>query len=365
MNNSYENIYDNLMALVEASESFFLKDAELDGVLYRMFNYRLCSYSDFLLPSALECRGIMFEINGKGECIDIASRPMPKFFNDKENPFTENVDYNKTTHIMRKEDGSLISTFMHKGFLRLKTKGSINSDQAVAAMEWLDHSDQKVLQVDTMIFTQTGHTVNMEWTSPENRIVLGYESDSLVILNVRNNFTGEYVPVDKYPVSFSKHTVEDLYTQVDDIDTFVSNIYDERGIEGYVFRLEDGQMIKHKCEWYLNLHRNKESVNSSKKLFEAVINEVADDLLTLFTDDPQSVNIINEMIERVDPIYNHIIASTEAYYKDNKHLSRKEYAIKATGMNDGLMSLYMNMYSDKDNDYKKFALRNFEMFIGE
>lgn len=353
------------MALTEMSESFFFKDVTSDGVNYRMFNYRLCPYSEYLYPSALECRGIMFEVDSDMQCVDIAARPMQKFFNDKENPFTEDIDYSKTVSVMIKADGSLISTYIHKGHLKLKTKGSIDSDQAVAAMKWIllpEHSD---LYVDLTRIAQTGNTINMEWTSPNNRIILGYEEDALVILNIRNNYTGEYTPYHSYPTSLRKYVVEDVLDGIADIDTFIGGIKDERGNEGYVIRLEDGQLVKHKTEWYLHLHRNKESVNSPKKLLAAVINETADDLLTLFTDDPSSVNIINTMIERVTPIYNRIIGTVERFCVDNKELSRKDYAIKALGLDDKLMPLYMNAYTGKENDFKKFSIKNFEMFIDE
>lgn len=60
-----------------------------------------------------------------------------------------------------------------------------------------------------------------------------------------------------------------------------------------------------------------------------------------------------------------MIHTVETFYEDNKHLSRKDYAIKAQSMNDGYMPLYMNMYIGRDVDYKGFAKKNFKMFIGE
>ncbi|UQJ95715.1 RNA ligase 1 and tail fiber attachment catalyst [Klebsiella phage CPRSB] len=34
------------------------------GTPVRIFNYRMASYTDWLKPGALECRGIMFEMDG-------------------------------------------------------------------------------------------------------------------------------------------------------------------------------------------------------------------------------------------------------------------------------------------------------------
>ncbi len=91
MNLYQQTMYDELMDLVEVSESFYYKDFPLDDSIYRVFNYRMCSYTDFLQPSALECRGHMFEVSDDtrtATAIRLASLPMEKFFNLNENPMT-------------------------------------------------------------------------------------------------------------------------------------------------------------------------------------------------------------------------------------------------------------------------------------
>jgi Straboviridae RNA ligase 1 len=89
MNEYQTKLYNDLMTLCDTSESFFFKDEPIGHNKYgfktfRIFNYRLCSYSDFLNESALECRGIMFEVDLKGNPIRLASLPMNKFFNYRE-----------------------------------------------------------------------------------------------------------------------------------------------------------------------------------------------------------------------------------------------------------------------------------------
>lgn len=87
MNQYQLELYENLMALCAKSEAFSFKDFKLDTRTYRIFTYRLASYSDFLNPGALECRGAMFEINDFfGEIVpeNLASLPPHKFFNWEE-----------------------------------------------------------------------------------------------------------------------------------------------------------------------------------------------------------------------------------------------------------------------------------------
>lgn len=76
-------LYEDLMALTSNSEAFYFVDQTLDNTTYRIFSYRLASYSDFCLPNALECRGIMFEVNN-GSPVRLAARPPQKFFNYRE-----------------------------------------------------------------------------------------------------------------------------------------------------------------------------------------------------------------------------------------------------------------------------------------
>ena len=68
------------MDLCKNNEAFFYKDHVLDDQTYRIFNYRLCSHTDFLSSGALECRGHMFNITVEGRPV-IVCLPMQKFFN--------------------------------------------------------------------------------------------------------------------------------------------------------------------------------------------------------------------------------------------------------------------------------------------
>ncbi|ADJ19543.1 split RnlA RNA ligase 1 and tail fiber attachment catalyst [Acinetobacter phage 133] len=75
-------IYDELMALCADDQNlFYFKDQTTAmGMNVRIFNYHFVSYTDWLKPSALECRGIMFKMVD-GVATEILTRPMSKFFN--------------------------------------------------------------------------------------------------------------------------------------------------------------------------------------------------------------------------------------------------------------------------------------------
>src|SRR5574343_754850 len=192
------SLYNALIELVKDDDAFYFKDSVLDGLVYRVFSYRLASYEKFLKPGAMECRGIMFDITDSENPV-IKSRPMEKFFNINENPLTTGLDFKRPLKIYEKADGSLISTYIHAGSeLRLKSKTSLSSVHCMRAMEWLDKPENKELKDDIYKIALGDYTVNMEWCSPEERIVLPYPVAHLKILNIRKNSDGSYINLDSY-----------------------------------------------------------------------------------------------------------------------------------------------------------------------
>lgn len=368
MNEYQTKLYNNLMELVQTNEAFYFADFE-DGVRYRIFNYRLASYSDFLKPGALECRGVMFEIHGEGygaTPVRLASLPMEKFFNLNENPFTMNLDLSTVVELELKADGSLMSTYLHPSKtgeieLRLKSKGSIASEQCLHAMKLLARDENRDFFNELRDIAMFGATVNMEWCAPQHRIVLGYEKPQLSVLNVRLNATGQYLSHDDlwaYP-KVAEHLIERLTTG--DPERFIKLIPDMQGIEGYVLRLASGQRVKIKTAWYLALHHTKDSINSPRRLFEAVLEEATDDMKSMFHDDPLAIKMIAEMETFVEKHFNHMVDTVERFYERNKGLDRKDYAILGQQELDRMhFGLAMNKYTGKEVDYKGFLKKKWK-----
>lgn len=367
-------LYDDLMQLVDSNEAFYYKDFEFGSSLYRIFNYRLASYTDFQAPGATECRGTMFEVeevDNKTQMIRLAALPMEKFWNLNENPATMNLDLSSVDLIEDKADGSLISTFLHVGnssynsLFRLKTKGSLNSSQASAALRWLQLEKNNELLHKLRTLTGSGYTVNMEWCAPTNRIVIGYEEPHLKILNVRDTTTGEYVNRDDSLVKHNKQ-MQEIWIDRHDVNDpveFVKSIPKMQNIEGFVVRLSSGQRVKIKTEWYLALHHTKDSINSPRRLYEAVLEEATDDMRSLFHDDPVAIKMIEEMEQKVDHLYNHYVDIVERFYERNKELSRKDYAILGQKeLPELVFPLAMQKYLDRPVDYKSWMKRHYKDF---
>lgn len=366
-----QQLFDNLMALCEPEDSpFSFKDHQMSGDTFRIFNYRIASYTDFCKPDALECRGIMFKMHD-GRPVRIASRPPQKFFNLNENPFTMALDHHKVVDLMTKADGSLISSYLigDRYSLGLKTKASLESEQAVAAMAWLKNPENEEFCNDVHELTIQGWTVNMEWIAPENRIVLAYQKPELLVLNIRNNESGMTLYQDQvYSRKGLKWVRGERIYDGEHAKKFIDSIPEMRDIEGFVVRYENGQLVKVKTIWYLNLHLTKDSIIIPRRLFECVVNETTDDLRSLFATDEWALGRIKEMEDLTKPKLNHMIACVESYYEQNKDLSRKDYAIKGQKELGVFFSLGMDRYLVEKGlrtsgpDYKAFAIKNFKTF---
>lgn len=357
MNAFQTNLFNCLQSLVQSNEAFYAQRFESNGHLYDIFNYRLASYTDFLLPSALECRGVMFEVDSVGNPIELKALPFFKFFNAFENPFVMDLDFGTVESIYVKADGSLMSTYVEDGKLKLKSKGSISSEQAMFAMDILRQDSefyQALLKADI-----DGYTVNLEYMSPNHRIVLGYMDAHLKVLGARSRQDGKFVEYDTLLEMFGADKVIEKVVPSDPVE-FCSNISSMTDIEGFVVWMADGRIVKIKCDWYLSLHHAKDSVNNPRRLFEAILDEGIDDLRSLFHTDLVAMKMIDEMQVKVDHVYNSMVKAVEEFYNKNKELDRKSFALlgqKDPSLVNGKLSYFglaMNLYIGKENDYKAF-----------
>lgn len=328
-----QELYDNLMALVVPGDytKFYYKDfLTVLQTRVRVFTYNYAQYSDWCQPDALECRGIMFEMDENDKPVRIMCRPMEKFFNLGECPFTMGLDLDQIDYSMTKADGSLISTFVDKGMVYCKSKGSIWSEQAVAANAYLLDYYHKGLYDRVLELANEGWTCNFEYVAPTNRVVVAYQEPRLILLNVRNNETGEYAPIKELQRdAVLRFYLVDVYVpeEYSDNQKMIDGLREEVGTEGMVFVMP-GLRFKVKTNWYSALHRVKDTLSNNRDLFETVVSGGSDDLKGLFDDNWSRTKI--ETFEGV--FYKYLRDSIDLlneFYNKNRGAERKNYAIDA------------------------------------
>ena len=328
-----KSLFDNLMNLCSDDNNtfFFVDTTSSMQSKFRIFSYYIASYSEWLKPDALECRGIMFELDDNNNPIRIAARPPKKFFNLFENPFTENIKDDQVGLAFKKEDGSLISSFIDKGEVFLKSKGSLFSQQVLDAQKWLYDERRKPLLDCLKWYAENDITINMEWVSPDNRVVLTYDEPRLIILNARNNITGEYIDLEDLVKDQTINQYMVNNHPFETINELIEEVQELKDQEGYVVYNSKGAepVFKIKCPWYVHLHSVKSSVSSDKNLWEAVAEGVSDDIKALFETDKASLDRIAKFESIYKKQFSFVYKTAIDIYNKLRGNSRKDYAIES------------------------------------
>lgn len=367
MNTNLSTLFDDLMALCESNEAFYFVDQKMGDTEYRIFTYRLASFTDFQNRNAVECRGHTFRKDADGW--KLASLPPSKFFNYSEHVgWKTDIDLNSTVYIMDKLDGSLISTVEandYHGAYFLKSKASFYSKQAVDAGKWLNGNTEKAerLRQGVNSAVMQGWTVNMEWLSADNQIVVGYDEQRLVVLNARHMETGEYMGRESMIRCFGEENIVQSFDIPDNMEEWLVEAEKMTGIEGFVICFANGLWVKHKTESYVAAHGIMSNLNTPRRLYELIVSETIDDYHYLFSNNEYMISRIEAETARIRHILIELQHVVETFYNENKDLERKDYAILAQErLPKHVMGLVMNMFLGKDISYKDYMLSKYDLF---
>lgn len=346
-------LYNKYEELTKDSEVFYsASQFTEEGYEVISYTYRLASYTDFLEPLALECRGHAFIKDCAGNVKQFAVG-FEKFFNYGENPFTEasKIDKLKPVGIYEKLDGSMILVGkLPNGELLTKTKTTINSEQAKAAQRIID-SNKDYYDFCSKIIDE-GYTPIFEYTGPDNWIVVRYNEEKLVLLALRHMETGEYLDI-------SGISAIPIVTKYDITLEDIERIQSEDKVkEGFVVVFENKQRVKFKNLEYVRRHRLKEGISNIKVLADLILNGDMDDVMSVFQYDEEVKKYIEETTVKIRKIFFDLETKVTNYYNCNKDLDRKSYAIKAKEELGLEMCLAMSLFIGREADIKNYIMKN-------
>jgi len=349
MNFTHIPSFDECVNMTKNKDIFIRKDEVLDGVPIATFSYRLASYKDFYgVKGSFNMRGITFRSDTK----ELLALPLHKFWNLNENEFvTDKIFENKKIlHVSEKYDGSLVYFFMLNNKLFCKTKLNCYAEQACWAMDIVNKkSDLKDFIVKQI---SSGFTPMFEFISPRNQIVVLYSREELKYICSRSMNTGLYDFCDYGLESVDKYS----FTDVEKIMSAINS--SDKNREGFVVVFEDHSMIKIKTTDYFNLHKIRENIYNENTLAEMILSEKLDDVKNFFKDDSNLLEYINNFESNVVNRYNFFKQSALSYFKDNKDLTRKEYAVKAKSViSDISFPLAMELYTNGEINEDKYTER--------
>ncbi len=212
-----------------------------DGL--HLFCYsKFCVYSGGWDELTILARGLILDPVAKR----VVATPFPKFFNLGE----RSGDWpDLPFEVFEKIDGSLIILYHHAGRWRCATKGSFESEQARWAEARLAHLDSLV----------PGTTYLLEAVYPENRVVVKYGREALVMLGAYDE-SGRELAHAELPAGFGvwpgrSKAIADRrpFGSISELIRAVKSL--KLSEEGFVVRFSNGLRLKVKGDEYLRIHR--------------------------------------------------------------------------------------------------------------
>ena len=271
--------YNEAVALTLGIDApFYESKFVVEGYDVSIFNYRLAMYSDFIDNLAFEMRGLTFVFNEDGSLFN-RYLLLHKFFNLNQVPESQYslVEDLGIRSIYNKEDGSVASFVrLPNGSVLGKSKMSFESDQA-AGMNRLYKSNADLKRfVDWSL--DNDYVAVFEYVAPNNRIVLRYLDEELILLRLRDNKTGEYLDLSKFSKEIGSLKVAP--SDVASLDELVDLAHIVEDKEGWIIEFSNGLFIKIKTSWYVSLHGLlTDDLYREHVLVKYILDEKIDDIL--------------------------------------------------------------------------------------
>lgn len=325
--------YNDCLDLCNLPNSpFYMLKYKVDGYDLHMFNYRLPTYTDFLIPFAKEMRGICFTFNENGTTNHFLL--LEKFFNIDETVESQYhlIKNHNLKYANNKEDGSIMSFIkLPNGKIIARSKMGVSNDQC--------NNVNKIYNSDGDIKTFVDYCLDndiipiFEYCSPFNRIVLRYDKEELILLRLRCNKTGKYLNLDDYKEQIGeiKTAEKFLFNNIDEIIETTKNLIEK---EGFVITMEDVDgntlFFKQKCEWYRNNHKLlTDDIYHEDVIIKMILDDNIDDMLSELSEQKEVLETINKIIYVVRKAVNDKIQEIENAYQDylNLNIDLKEYSL--------------------------------------
>lgn len=314
--------FDECKQIVNDCSAFSHSTQEFKNETIHSFKYNLNMPGMWEGDGRLNLRGITFD--SKGNLLALA---FPKFFNKGEDKDTLDRELLHAAKFIEKIDGSLISMFMLNGEVQCKTMKSVLSDVAIECRDYLKRRKDIVSFCKNLLRQDLSPL--FEFVSKESRIVLDYGGTDLYFLGARNMKTGEIISFDMFELTSEIKTPR-LFTDVKTANIFLSR----DDVEGIVVTYADGYMMKFKTERYCKIHKILDGF-MPKKVVNEIINGTLDDMIGVLTDHglTEEKVFVDEVAKYFWARFNAVLDAVKINYEENKHLTRKDIALKFVNKN--------------------------------
>ena len=264
---------------------------------------------------SLMARGLILDLENEV----VVATPFIKFFNygELEESGCSFVDSNFI--VTEKVDGSLGIIYHYDGKWRVATCGSFQSEQAQWAEKWLNNSE-------IPSHMDIKNTYLAEIVYPENKVVVSYDYEGLVLLAVYDSYGLEYTPdLLKSESQYLGLKMAKVYQfeTLDEILALAKTL--SHNEEGFVVKFGNGVRLKIKGDEYVRIHRLISRV-TPLAVWESLLN--GDDLDSIKKDLPeelekdfdQIVSILRKKLEV-------FVEEVEIMHSNTKNMSDRDLGL--------------------------------------
>ena len=240
----YQPNWDNIDALCK--EDYIRRVAHPEDAALTLYNYTpKTQFEQHWTKDTLICRGLIArDVGGHRQVI---ARPFPKFFNWQEFSKSHANVVKGPWQVYEKMDGSLgILYEFAPGDYRIATRGSFTSEQALKATAWIKEANLRK--------HYDGVTSLFEIIYPENRIVVDYDKEQLVLLGELDTSTGGLHKGHSVSIELKSHGPRFKPVMSYGVSEIIPTDQRENK-EGYVLVNEQGFRVKVKHDEYVRLHK--------------------------------------------------------------------------------------------------------------
>ena len=352
--------YEEAVELTKIIDSpFYESKTIIDGYQISIFNYRLAQWSDFDLPGAKEMRGILFLFNLDGSLFKRYVL-LEKFFNLNQVPDTlySVVKNYKIKFINNKEDGSIASFVkLPNGKVVGKSKMGFDNDQA--------NGINRIYKTNTDVKKFVDWALDndivpiFEYVAPNNRIVLRYPGEELILLRLRD-LDGKHIDIRDNLDKVGNIRIAPFEDDIKDLDQLIELTATQVDKEGSIVTCEDENghdfFFKIKTPWYMSLHGLlTDDIYREHVIIGYILDDKIDDILGQIPEDEKEAHQrINKIISIVKKSISDKVSEIEKAYQDfiKSGISKKDYAIKHRVGNPNF-GFVMNMV--KADDLRKMS----------
>ena len=360
--------YEQALELCSGEDApFYESKMVVDGFNVSVFNYRLAQYKDFDNPipekpelKGYEMRGLTFVFNEDGSLFNRYVL-LEKFFNLNQVPDSlySVVKNYKIKFVNNKEDGSIASFVkLPNGKVIGKSKMGFDNDQA----DGINRVYKTNKEIKSLVDWALDNNIVpvFEYVAPNNRIVLRYPSEELILLRLRDNVTGKHIDIRDHLDKVGSIRVAPFEDEIKDLDHLIELNATQVDKEGSIVTCEDEMgrdfFFKLKTPWYMSLHGLlTDDLYREHIIIGYILDDKIDDILGQIPEDEKEAHIrINKIVDIVKKSISDKVSEIEKDYRQyvSMNISKKDYAINHRKNNPNF-GFVMNMV--KADDLKKMS----------